>query len=139
MAEMAAAAAAMHLGAGHEKAAVGVGLDHLFERRREARPAGAAVELRAGVEQGLAAAGAVVDPGAVLLVERARAGALGAVLAQHPVLLGRQAFAPLLVAQRHLECLVRLGRRAAAAQAAYQTLCHVACLADRDGTPRQYR
>src|SRR5580700_1845574 len=120
MAEMPAAAAAMHLGAGHEKAAVGVGLDHLFERRREARPAGAAVELRAGVEQRLAAAGAVIDPGAVLLVERARPGALGAVLAQHAVLLGRQAPAPFLVAQRDLEILARrgFGRRAAAAQAA---------------------
>src|SRR5207253_4634161 len=106
--------------AGHEEAAVGVGLDPVLERRREARPAGTAVELGAGVEQGLAAAGAVIDPGAVLLVERARPGALGAVLAQHPVLLGRQAAAPLLIAHRHLEILARggLGRRAAAAQAA---------------------
>src|SRR5216683_931556 len=120
MAEMPAAPAAMHLGAGHEEAAVGVGLDHILERRREARPAGAAVELGGGVEQGLAAAGAVIDPGAVLLVERARAGALGAVLAQYPILLGREAPAPFLVAQRHLEILARrsLGRRAAAAQAA---------------------
>src|SRR5438105_463874 len=118
MAEMPAAAAAMHLGAGHEEAAVGVGLHPVLERRREARPAGAAVELGAGIEQRLAAAGAVIDPGAVLLVERARPGALGTVLAQHPVLLGRQAPAPLLVAQRYLECLARLGRRAAAAQAA---------------------
>src|SRR5438552_7617054 len=118
MAEMPAAAAAMHLGAGHEEAAVGIGLDPVLERRREARPAGTAVELGAGVEQGLAAAGAVIDPGAVLLVERAHPGALGAVLAQHPVLLGREAPAPLFVAQRNLECLARrdFGRRAAAAQ-----------------------
>src|SRR6266404_4676648 len=47
MAEMPAATAAMHLGAGHEEAAVSVGLDPILERRREARPAGAAVELGA--------------------------------------------------------------------------------------------
>jgi len=58
----AAAAAAMHFGAGHEKAAVGVGLDHVLERRREARPAGPAVEFGAGVEQGLATTGTVIDP-----------------------------------------------------------------------------
>ena len=44
MAEMAAAPAAMDLGAGHKKASVGFGFDRIFERRREARPPGAAVE-----------------------------------------------------------------------------------------------
>src|SRR5437763_4218607 len=105
MPEVAAAAAAMHLGAGHEKAAVGVGLDRILERGKEARPSRAAVEFRAGVEQRLAASGAVINSGAVLLVERARPGALGAMLAQHPVLLGRQLAAPLLVALLDLEVL----------------------------------
>src|SRR5690348_6033151 len=87
MPEMPAATPAMDLGAAHEKAPVGFGLDRLLERRREARPAGAAVEFAASVEQRLAAAGAVIDPGAILLIERARAGALGTVLTQYPVLL----------------------------------------------------
>src|SRR5213075_1895935 len=75
MPEMPAAASAMHLGAAHEKATVGLGLDPVFEGRPEARPSRAAVEFGSGVEQRLAAGGAVIDPGAVLLVERARAGA----------------------------------------------------------------
>src|SRR5207302_6825204 len=91
-----------------------------------ARPAGAAVEFAAGVEQRLAAAGAVINPGAILLVERARAGAFGAMLAQHPVLLRGQPLAPFLVAQRHAEIFARsgFGWRTAAAQAAQQTFCH---------------
>src|SRR4029079_16854935 len=107
MAEMAAATPAMHLGAAHEKAAVGRCLDRLVERRPEARPAGAAVELGAGLEQRLTAAGAVIHAGVVLLVERAGAGALGAVLAQHAVLLGAEPVPPLLVAQRDLELALR--------------------------------
>src|ERR1700704_4753276 len=98
MPEMPAAASAMHLGAAHEKAAVGLGLNPVFEGRPEARPSRAAVEFGSGVEQRLAAGGAVIDPGAVLLVERARPGALGAVLAQDPVLLGVQRATPFLVA-----------------------------------------
>src|ERR1051326_6832413 len=116
MPEMPTAAAAMHLGAAHEKAAVGLGLHRVVERRPEARPSRAAVELRAGVEQGLAAAGAVKDPSAVLLIERSRPGALGAVLAQDPVLLGIQLPAPFLVAELDLKMLVRFRLRAAAAQ-----------------------
>src|ERR1700752_5498057 len=40
VAEMAAAPAAMHFGAGHEETAVGLGLDPLLDRRREAPPPG---------------------------------------------------------------------------------------------------
>src|SRR5207248_6289431 len=133
MPEMPAAASAMHLGAAHEKAAVGLGLDPVFEGRPEARPSRAAVEFGSGVEQRLAAGGAVIDPGAVLLVERARPGALGAVLAQYPVLLGVQLATPFLVAVLDLEMLVRFRRCAAAAQAAQQTFCHIACLAQSGG------
>src|SRR5205807_2365503 len=88
MAEMTTATLAVHLGADHEKAAVGRRFDRGVERRREARPAGAAVEFGAGVEHRLPAAGAMIDASTVLLVERARPGALGAVLAQHPILRG---------------------------------------------------
>ena len=72
MAEMPAAAAAMHFGSRHEQAAIGFGLDRIVERRPEARPPGAAVELGIRSEQRLPATGTVVDPGFVLLVERAR-------------------------------------------------------------------
>ena len=51
----------------------------------------------------------MIDAGAMLLVERAGAGALGAVLTQHPVLLRRQPLAPFLIAERHLEIFVRSG------------------------------
>src|SRR6185312_3546363 len=123
MPEMSAAAPAMHLGAAHKEAPVGLGFDRVLKRRPEARPAGAAVEFGAGVEQRLTTAGAVIDPGAILLVERARAGAFGAMLAQHPVLLRGQPLAPFLVAQRYLQILAcpGFGRRAATAQAAQQT------------------
>ena len=87
MAEMAAAALAMHLGASHEKAAVALGFDRVFKRLVKARPAGAAVEFGRGLEQRLAAPGAMIDARIVVLVERAGAGALGAVLTQNPVLL----------------------------------------------------
>src|SRR5438270_9472269 len=109
MPEMSPAAPAMHLGAAHEEAPVGFGLDGIFERRPEARPAGAAVEFGAGVEQRLTTAGAMIDSGAALLIERARAGAFGAMLAQHPVLLRGQSLAPFLVAQRHVEIFARSG------------------------------
>ena len=82
VAEMAAAPAAMHFRAGHEETAVRLCLDRLLDRRRETRPPGSAIELGIGGEQRLAATGAVVDALAVLLVERARTGAFGSVLAQ---------------------------------------------------------
>ena len=61
------------------------------------------LNLVVGVEQRLAAPGAMIDARIVILVERAGAGALGAVLAQYPVLRGGQALAPFLVAELDLE------------------------------------
>src|SRR5437763_15656370 len=101
MAEVAAAAAAMNFGSRHEKAAVGLGFDRLVERRPKARPAGAAVELGVRRKQRLPAPGAVIDPGAVLLIERAGSGTLRAVLPQHAVLRRRQLTPPVLFAQRN--------------------------------------
>src|SRR6185503_9276387 len=95
VAEMAEAAPAVHFGARHEKHAVGLGLDRLRQRLVEARPAGAALEFGVGGEQRQVAAGAGENAFAFFAIERARARALGAVLAQHGVLLGRQALAPL--------------------------------------------
>src|SRR5260370_4139747 len=111
MAEMPAATVAMNLGARHEKAAVGCRFDRGVERCREARPAGAAVELRGGVEHRLPAAGAMINPGAVLLVERAGPGALGAVFAQHALLRGVQPPVPLGIVERDLEGFSRLALR----------------------------
>src|SRR5262245_4794628 len=95
VAEMAAAAAAMHLGADHAVARVGRGLDSARHRVVEARPAGAALEFLLRHEQRLPAAGAAEGPGALLVIERTAAGRLGAVPAQHLVLLGRQQAPPL--------------------------------------------
>src|SRR5438105_102743 len=74
----------------------------------------------------------MIDTLAVLLVERARTGALGAVLPQHSVLRRRELAPPLLLA--HCDCEF-LGRRMiSAAEAAQQALCHDARLSDRSET-----
>src|SRR5262249_39573266 len=91
---MAAAAAAVHLGAAHAVAEVLGGLDRVRLRIVEARPGGSAVELALGAKQWLAAADAAERAGALLVVERAAARRLGAVAAQHVVLLRRQQLAP---------------------------------------------
>src|SRR5437764_11600043 len=118
---MATAAAAMDFGSRHEKAAVGLGFDRVVERRPKARPTGAAVELGVRGKERLAAPRAVIDPGAVLLIEGTRSGAFGAVLPQYPVLRCRQLTPPLLLAQGNRKCLPRL--MAAAAQPAETTFC----------------
>src|SRR4029079_12963886 len=58
VAQMPAAAAAMHLRARHEQAFVVGGGDGVLQRRIEAGPAGAAVELGGGGEERQVAAGA---------------------------------------------------------------------------------
>src|SRR5215472_8299785 len=120
--EMAATTAAMDFGSGHQKAPVGLGFDRPVERRPETRPAGPAVELGICRKQRLAAAGAAINAVAVLLVERARTGAFGSVLAKHPILGRGQSAPPLLLALRYGERLCR--RFAAAAQPAEQTFRH---------------
>src|ERR1700712_4745475 len=94
VAEMAAAAIAMHLGAHHPVALVDGILDRAGHRIVEARPAGTALELLLRDEQRLRAAGA--DEGAVPLleIERTASGRFGAVLAHHRVLFGREELAP---------------------------------------------
>src|SRR5689334_16037926 len=111
VAEMAAAAAAMHLGAQHAEGTVLGGADGVFERLVEARPAGPAFELGIGGEQRQVATGAGEDALAMLLEERAGAGALGALLAQDLVLLRRQLRAPLGVGLLDLEFLAGAGGR----------------------------
>src|SRR5206468_10317420 len=90
-----AAARADDLGAPHEQAVVGSGLDLVVgDRVPEARPAGAGVELGVGAEELLTAARAAVHAVAVLVPICAREGLLGALVAEHLVLLGRQLLAP---------------------------------------------
>src|SRR4051812_12516573 len=94
---MAAAAAAMHLGAQHAEGAV-LGLaDGVVERLVKARPAGAALEFRLRGKQRQVAAGAGEGALAMLLQKRAGARPLGAVLAQDIVLHRRQLRAPFRV------------------------------------------
>src|SRR6266852_6176526 len=78
VAEMAAAAAAMHLGARHAVAAIDRGLDRARLRIVEARPAGAALEFALRDEQRLAAARAGKRARALLVIERAAARHRGA-------------------------------------------------------------
>src|SRR5262249_2579534 len=78
-AQMAAAFGAMHLDPQHAQAAVLAGGDGALARLPETRPAGAAVELGGGIEQGLTAAGAVELTGPLFEVQRAGARPLGAV------------------------------------------------------------
>src|SRR3546814_9108687 len=80
---MPAAAAAVDLGARIAELAVGRGADRIFQRRPEARPAGAAVIFGlARIERQLAAC-AQENAGAMLVVQGAGKGPLGRRLAQH--------------------------------------------------------
>ena len=99
VAQMAAAAAAMDLGAYHEQGPVGPGAHRVGKRPGEARPAGAAVELGGRAVHREIAAGAQEGAAAMLAVERAGARPLGMRLAQHRILGGIEALAPLGVGQ----------------------------------------
>src|SRR3546814_823967 len=90
--------------------------DGTLDRLVEARPAGAGIEFRLGREQRLVAAGAVERALPLFPVERAAAGALRAVVAQHVILLGREALLPLGVRERHRKGPGRLGLGCSAEQ-----------------------
>src|ERR1700733_3924095 len=82
MTQMSVASRAVHFRPHHPEVAVDRRGDGLLERSAEARPAGAAFELRLGGKQRLPAAGARERSHAFFVVERACAGAFRAVLAQ---------------------------------------------------------
>src|SRR5262249_51473830 len=86
MAQMSAAAPAMHLGTWQQQQVVGGGADRVRQRRIEARPAGLAVVFGFRREQRKIAARAGKRAFALLVVERARARGLGAVPTQDVVL-----------------------------------------------------
>src|ERR1700722_10896931 len=100
MAEMAAAAAAMHFGAGHAVSPIGCGLDRSRLRIVETRPAGAALELLLRSKQRLFAAGTIERAGTLLVIECATARPLGAVLAHDVELLGSEDFLPFRIGMR---------------------------------------
>src|ERR1700694_1845187 len=85
--EMAAATAAVNFGAQHPEGPVFGLADGVLERLVKTRPAGAAFEFGLRGEQRQVAAGAGEDALAVLLEQRARTWALGALLAQDLILL----------------------------------------------------
>src|SRR5262249_24510154 len=97
MAQMAAAVRAVDLHARHALAAIQGRRTRSLERTKEARPAGAALEFRVGRKDRPSARRAGEGAVALLPIERARAGALGTMLPEHVVLLGREGLLPLLV------------------------------------------
>src|SRR3954463_13361091 len=94
---VAAAAHAVVLGARDKHLVVRLRRDRSGQRRPEARPAGAALELGVRRKQRQVAAGADEAPLALLVVERARSRVLGAFVAQHFVRARAEALLPLCV------------------------------------------
>src|SRR4030088_1976448 len=109
--EMAAAAAAVNFGPQHPKGAVFGLADGVVERLIKTRAGGAALEFRLRGEQRQVAAGAGEDALAMLLEQRARTRALGALLAQDFILLRRQLRAPFRIGLFDLEFLRGVRRR----------------------------
>src|SRR5690242_3850791 len=95
MPEVTAAGCAMDFGAHHTVAAIDGRLDRAIDRLIEARPSGPALELELRLEKRLAAAYTRKSTGSLLLQQSAASRRLGAMLAHHAVLLGRQHAAPL--------------------------------------------
>src|SRR5258706_14145488 len=100
MTQMPAALGAMNFRPRHQEALVGRGVDRLVARGIEARPAAAAFIFGVGIEERLAAARADEQAFAFLCIQRAGAGAFGAVLAQHAELLRTKLLAPIVVGLR---------------------------------------
>src|SRR6185295_10235724 len=88
MALVSAATGADDLGADHAVAGVADGAEVIFRKRsREARPARAALELRAAPEQRQTAQAAGIHPRSLLFEEDAAERGFGSVLEQHVALL----------------------------------------------------
>src|SRR6516225_7531535 len=102
MAQMSAAAPAMHLGAWQQQQVVGGGADRVRQRPIEARPTGLAVVFGLRGEKIAARAGKRAL--ALLVVERARAGGFGTAPPQHVVLRLGEDGSPLAVALLDFEC-----------------------------------
>src|SRR5262245_11131239 len=83
VAEMAAAAVAVHRGADHAEGPILLGTDRVVERLPKTRPTGAAVELGIGGIERQVAAGACEGALAMLFEQRAGEGPLRRRLPQH--------------------------------------------------------
>src|SRR4030095_10716068 len=102
----------VHLGARHSVAAIDCRTDRAFDRREEAWPARAALELAIRDEQRLPTAGTGKRSCAVLGEQRTRAGKLSAVATKNRVLFWRQLTSPLVIGLHHRKlffCHVTLG------------------------------
>src|ERR1700678_4149429 len=93
---------ATNFGPAHEPGAIIVLADGIeVDRRIEARPAGTGIEFRVRAEQGRFTADTSIHAATLFVPIRAREGTLGAVLAGHAVLRGRQPAAPLRLRLYH--------------------------------------
>ena len=97
MAQMAAAAAAMHFRPGHAVASILAVLDGAFEGIVKTRPAGAALEFLFRHEERLSAAGAHEGAGAFFIVEGAASRGLRAMRAHHSILFRREKAPPFFI------------------------------------------
>src|SRR4051794_1449053 len=97
VAVVAAAAGAVVFGAREDELEVGLVAEGARDGREKTRPAGAAVELHRGTEQRQGAARTNENARTFLMVERAAAGRLGSLLAQHVVRGAAQPLPPFVV------------------------------------------
>jgi hypothetical protein len=109
MAQMAAAAAAMHLGAYHAMAPIPALLDGAFAGIVKTRPASAAIEFFARHEKALSAAGAHEGAGAFFMVEGAAARRLRAMRAHHSILFRREKAPPFFICMGYVKRLALHG------------------------------
>src|SRR5579863_6999692 len=94
MAQMAATAAAMHLGPRQKQLEIERGFDRPLDRSKETRPSRTAVEFGLRRVERLSAAGAAIGSPSVLVIERTGVSALGSVLTQDAILLGGESLSP---------------------------------------------
>src|SRR5215469_18866506 len=115
--KMTAAAMARHRGAEHAKGAILALVHRMLQWCPETWPAGAAFKFRFRRVERQVAAGAAERAGTMLVIERAGEWPLGALAAQHMILLGREQLAPLFVAMGNFVGAAFGGRRMRARQA----------------------
>jgi len=106
VAEMAAAAAAMHLRPGHAMASILGALKGALDGIVEAWPAGATLEFLARHEKPLATARADKSAGTLFMDERAASRSFRAMPAHDPVLFLRKQAPPFLIGMGDVKCLV---------------------------------
>src|SRR5262249_25354037 len=105
VAEMTAAAPAIHFRSWNEQAVIVRGADSVLDRREKARPASAAIEFGFGAKERQVAGRTSEQTGAMLVIERAGIWPLRPTLSQHLELFGRQDLLPFRLRLLHLELL----------------------------------